>query len=92
MLRSVAIDIPAGAKDYAIESSYVVPVDLDVISVLPHAHYLGRKLEAWATLPNGDRRWLMRIDEWNFDWQGSYRYVRPIRLPAWNAAFDALRI
>ncbi len=81
MLRSVAIDIPAGARDYAVESSYVLPVDIEVTSVLPHAHYLGRKLAAWATLPDGERKWLLLINDWNFDWQGDYRYVEPVKLP-----------
>jgi tetratricopeptide (TPR) repeat protein len=82
MLRSIDIDIPAGAKDHAIESSYVTPVDLEITEVLPHAHYLARKVAAWATLPSGERRWLLRIDDWNFDWQGDYQYVRPLALPA----------
>jgi Flp pilus assembly protein TadD len=81
MLRSVAIDIPAGASDYAIESSYILPVDVEVKSVLPHAHYLGRKLAAWATLPDGERQWLLLINDWNFDWQGDYRYAEAIKLP-----------
>jgi Flp pilus assembly protein TadD len=82
MLRSVDIDIPPGAKDYAIESGYVLPVDVEVISVLPHAHYLARKVSAWATLPDGQKRWLFRIDDWNFDWQGDYRLEEPLPLPA----------
>ena len=82
MLRSVDIDIPPGATNYAIESSYVLPIELDVISVLPHAHYLARKVEAWATLPDGQKQSLLRIDDWNFDWQGDYRYARPLTLPA----------
>jgi Flp pilus assembly protein TadD len=82
MLRSVDIDIPPGVANYAIESSYVLPVDLEVIGVLPHAHYLARKVEAWATLPDGHKQSLLRINDWNFDWQGDYRYARPLTLPA----------
>jgi tetratricopeptide (TPR) repeat protein len=81
MLRSVAIDIPPGVKDHVIESSYVLPVEVDVTSVLPHAHYLCRKLDAWATLPNGRRQQILSIKDWNFDWQGDYRFIEPIQLP-----------
>jgi len=81
MLRSVNIDIPAGEENYAIESSYELPVDIDVMGILPHAHYLGKKITAWATLPGGIRKDLLRIDSWNFDWQGDYRYATPISLP-----------
>ena len=82
MLRSVEIDIPPGAKDYAIESSYVLPVDVEVIRVMPHAHYLCRKVMAWAILPDAQEQWLLRIDDWDFAWQEDYQYRQPIKLPA----------
>ena len=25
---------------------------------------------------------LIKIDDWNFDWQNQYRYAEPVRLPA----------
>lgn len=79
-LGSKAIDIPAGERDYAITDSYVLPVDLDVLSVYPHAHYLGRGMQAFAMLPDGSTRWLLRIDHWSFHWQQDYRYVVPVAL------------
>ena len=36
----------------------------------------------YAVLPDGSRRTLIRIPEWNFDWQQQYAYAAPIRLPA----------
>ena len=75
------IDIPAGKSDYVIEDSYTLPVDVDVLSVYPHAHYLGSAVEAYASLPNGDREWLIRIDDWDFNWQNYYRYAKPVSLP-----------
>jgi hypothetical protein len=36
----------------------------------------------YALLPNGTRRTLLRIPEWNFNWQQQYLYAAPIRLPA----------
>src|SRR5262245_18440143 len=45
-LGSKAIDIPAGDTDYAITDTYVLPVDVDVLSVYPHAHYLGKEMQA----------------------------------------------
>ena len=80
-LASKAIDIPAGARDYAIADSYVLPVDVDVLSLYPHAHYLGHTMQAVATLPDGTTTWLLRIGKWSFHWQQDYRYVTPIALP-----------
>jgi len=81
LLRSTSIDIPAGEKNYVIESSYTLPVDADVVGVLPHAHYLGKELEGGAVLPDGTTKPLILIRNWNFDWQGDYQYAKPLALP-----------
>jgi Flp pilus assembly protein TadD len=75
------IDIPVGATNHVVEQSWTLPSDVEVLRVLPHAHYLGRKLEGFATLPDGSQRWLIRIPEWDFNWQGDYTYRQPIALP-----------
>jgi Tfp pilus assembly protein PilF len=82
LLSSRNIDIPPGVADYRTTDEYVLPVDVDLVSVYPHAHYLGRRLEAHVTLPDGSRQWLIRIPRWSFDWQDQYRYREPMRLPA----------
>jgi hypothetical protein len=33
-------------------------------------------------LPNGTRRTLIHIPDWNFSWQQEYLYAAPVRLPA----------
>ena len=53
----------------------------DVIAVYPHAHYLGTLLEGFATLPDGSRHWLIRIPNWDLNWQAVYRYQEPVLLP-----------
>ena len=80
-MGSKAIDIPAGAADYAISDQYLLPVDVDLLSVYPHAHYLGKAMTVQATLPDGSSRSLMHIRHWSFHWQQDYRYTRPIALP-----------
>lgn len=82
MLREERIDIPAGATSYAIDDHFELPVPVDLIGIYPHAHYLGKTMRVEAELPDGSRRSLLRIDDWDFNWQGMYRYVEPIRLAA----------
>ncbi len=82
VLREDRIDIPAGAKAYRIADRFTLPVAVDVLGVYPHAHYLGKTMRVTASLPDGTRLWLLRIDDWDFNWQGMYRYVEPLRLPA----------
>lgn len=82
-LRLVSYDfnIPPGDDHYVVEESYVLPVDLDFLRVNPHAHYLGKDLEGYALLPNGNKQWLLWIKDWDFNWQGDYGYARPVSLP-----------
>jgi tetratricopeptide (TPR) repeat protein len=80
-LGSETIDIPSGAPEYIVADSYRLPVDVELIAVQPHAHNLARRMEASAELPDGSRRWLIAIDDWDFRWQDVYRYTAPIALP-----------
>ena len=80
-LGSYTIDIPAGARDYTIEDRYELPIDVDLYSIYPHAHYLGKDIRAFATLPDGSERSLIWIRDWDFNWQNAYRYRAPVRLP-----------
>jgi len=81
-LGSIDIDVAAGDPAYIIEDSYVLPVDVRVLSVYPHAHYLAREMQGYATLPDGSREWLIRIMEWDFMKQDRYTYKEPLFLPA----------
>jgi tetratricopeptide (TPR) repeat protein len=80
-LSRQSIDIPAGQKEYAITDSYVLPVDVEIQAVQPHAHYRAREIKGLATLPDGTTRWLIYIKDWDFRWQHVYRYVSPFVLP-----------
>jgi hypothetical protein len=76
-----SIDIPAGHKEYTITDSFVVPVDVDVQAVQPHAHYRARNVRGAATLPDGTVQPLIAIADWDFRWQHVYRFVAPRHLP-----------
>ena len=75
------LDIPPGRRDFVISDDFRLPLAVDVLAVYPHAHYLGKLLEAYATLPDGSRKWLIRIPDWNLNWQAIYRYRKPLFLP-----------
>lgn len=80
-LGSQAIDIPAGRKDYVVTDSYILPVDVEALSVYPHAHYLAKDVKGLVTFPDGTTRWLIWIKDWNFKWQDVYSYATPLLLP-----------
>jgi tetratricopeptide (TPR) repeat protein/mono/diheme cytochrome c family protein len=75
------IDIPAGQKEYVTTDFFVLPVDVEVQAVQPHAHYRAREIRATATLPDGTTKPLIYIKDWDYRWQHVYRYVVPLLLP-----------
>ncbi|MBZ5575398.1 MAG: tetratricopeptide repeat protein [Acidobacteriia bacterium] len=76
-----ALDIPPGASNFMISDDFRLPMDVDALAVYPHAHSLGKLLEAYATLPDGSRRWLIRIPDWDPNWQAVFEYREPVFLP-----------
>jgi Flp pilus assembly protein TadD len=76
-----SIDIPPGERNYTITDSFVLPVDVEVQAVQPHAHQRAREMHGTATLPDGTTRPLIHIKEWDFRWQHVYRYAEPFTLP-----------
>lgn len=79
--HDAAIDIPAGEAAFVVEDQLRLPVDVDVLGVYPHAHYLGKKMEGYAILPSGEKRWLILIRDWDIDRQSVYRLRSPLFLP-----------
>ncbi|HUL51507.1 MAG TPA: tetratricopeptide repeat protein [Candidatus Nitrosotalea sp.] len=80
-LLSQLIDIAPGDGNYTVERTFKLPVDVQVLDVMPHLHYLGKEVQGFATLPDGTRKWLVWIKHWDFNWQGEYRYAKPVFLP-----------
>jgi tetratricopeptide (TPR) repeat protein/mono/diheme cytochrome c family protein len=79
------LDIPAGQSDFPVTDEFILPVDVNLLAIYPHAHYLGKDIEAWAILPNGYREELIHIPHWNLNWQAVYRYAEPVLLPKGTA-------
>ncbi len=80
-LNPLTLDIPPGVREYSVEDKYVLPVDVEVLGILPHAHYLAQRMEGYALRPDGSREDLLLITNWDFNWQGDYQYAHPISLP-----------
>ena len=55
--------------------------DLSAFSVLAHAHHLARKMLAYAVTPLSDTIPLLRINDWDFNWQYIYKFNSYIKLP-----------
>jgi Tfp pilus assembly protein PilF/mono/diheme cytochrome c family protein len=79
--NDLKLDIPAGQKDFLVTDEFTLPIDVELLAIYPHAHYLGKDMQAFAMLPDGTTETLIHIPHWNLNWQAVYRYAEPVRLP-----------
>ena len=79
--NDVKLDIPSGQKDFLVTDRFTLPLTVDLLAIYPHAHYLGKDIQAFAVLPDGTKTKLIHIPQWNLNWQAVYRYSKPVRLP-----------
>lgn len=75
------IDIAAGRKDFSIEDSFTLPVDVKGFGISAHAHYIAKDFKLTATLPDGKTKNLLRIPDWDFGWQEQYLFEDYLDLP-----------
>ena len=75
------LDIPPGAAEYVSVDSYVLPVDVQVLALQPHAHRLAIGVRAWATFADGATLPLISIPAWDMSWQDTYVLEKPVFLP-----------
>lgn len=73
--------IPAGEANYEARAALTLPDELLVYGITPHMHLLGRDLQVDAHLPDGRIEPLVLIRDWDFNWQETYQYREPLRLP-----------
>jgi hypothetical protein len=69
--------IPANqTKTFNARYNVPAPLNFSVLGVAPHMHLIGRSIETFAVDPNNDTTELIRINDWNFHWQGFYLFPK----------------
>lgn len=77
---NAAFFIPANTER-TFHGRYEVPRDVSLVNIAPHMHLLGKDWEIWLEKPDGEIVNLIRIPDWDFNWQGTYYFDRYIVAP-----------
>jgi hypothetical protein len=65
------------------EVAYVTfPHDALLYSAFPHAHYRAYSSDLWIRYPDGKEKLLLSLPRYDFNWQRSYTFAEPIKVPA----------
>jgi mono/diheme cytochrome c family protein len=54
--------------------SYTIPINITLLSVMPHMHLIGKSTKVFIKPPTGDTIPLVKIKNWDFHWQGQYKF------------------
>jgi hypothetical protein len=71
---------PNTVKTY--KEKYVIPTNVTVFSAQPHMHLIGKKIICYGVTPANDTIPVIRINDWDFHWQGQYEFQHALKVPA----------
>ena len=71
--------IPAGKSDHVIRGSVWLRTDAMVHNVMPHMHLIGKSAKITMTPPDGEPVTLVDVPDWDYNWQETYWFDRPIK-------------
>ena len=85
--------IPPGDPDYRVQVSGTLPNDALLLSLFPHMHLRGKAFEYMIAGPNGHVETLLKVNNYDFNWQLNYRLAMPRLFRAgtrllWAGDFD----
>lgn len=79
--------IPAGVPNHKVTGTMYIDNDAVIHNVLPHMHLLGKSVQVTMTEPDGKTTTLVKIDEWDYNWQETYSFREPLKVKA-GTRFD----
>lgn len=68
-------------KVQAFHATRKITQDVSVINVYPHCHLLGEDWKIFAVTAQNDTIPIIKIDEWDFNWQGAYTFKNMMKIP-----------
>ncbi len=74
--------IPPNTKWHEEQAEQTLKADAIIYTLHPHAHYRGKASRFVAYYPDGKSQTLLNIPAYDFNWQGTYELIEPMRIPA----------
>jgi mono/diheme cytochrome c family protein len=70
--------IPPGAERHEVRASWTFPKDGTLLEFMPHMHVRGAAFRYEVETPEGERRTILDIPRYDFNWQLVYRLREPV--------------
>lgn len=73
--------IPAFGKNVKLTVADEITRDIKIHYVVPHMHYRGKSIKINAILPDGSKKTIVSVADYNFNWQWLYKLKEPVFIP-----------
>ncbi len=91
-LQNWSMSIPANSTRtytaYYPSASSSLPVSLSAFAVMPHSHLICKTILYYAVKPGIDTIPLVKIKDWNFEWQDYYTFNNLVKIPVGYKLFS----
>jgi hypothetical protein len=81
------LELPPGQSNTEVKAAWEVPIDVVAHSVSPHMHLLGHDMQIAVKFPDGHVQDLIKIDDWDFNWQYTYYFEKPLDIPKGSVVY-----
>ena len=73
--------IPPGAADHRVDTDIGFREEVTLWGVFPHTHVRGKRWHYTLVLPDGTKKPLLSVPNYDFNWQTYYMFKEPLQLP-----------
>jgi hypothetical protein len=78
---NMRMKLPAGAADVAVTTDLEFLQDATVWGLFPHTHLRGKRWAYTLELPNGEKKSILSVPRYDFNWQTYYMFREPLQVP-----------
>lgn len=78
---NVTFQIPPNVKRHELRAVHIVDQDISIVSYFPHMHLRGKDMSMTATFPDGRKKTLLSVPQYDFNWQLFYYPKDRVALP-----------
>jgi hypothetical protein len=78
---NLRLKLPAHASDVAVTTDLEFIQDATVWGLFPHTHLRGKRWAYVLQLPNGEKKSILSVPRYDFNWQTYYMFKEPLRIP-----------
>jgi hypothetical protein len=78
---NMGMRLPAGAANVAVTTDLEFLQDATVWGLFPHTHLRGKRWAYTLELPSGEKKSILSVPRYDFNWQTYYMFREPLQVP-----------